>query len=128
MAESNELFSEIATLKDQVDDIRRSVSAIARSTDVTGKVLKAMESDPLMAEVFLLVDGFRTQKEIVAKLKVDKKGGSQATVSRKIDFLIEDWDLVRPASRSGNGITYVQTSLAKDLKIARALSKSKPKK
>jgi len=52
---------------------------------------------------------------------------SQATVSRKIDLLVHDWDLVRPTDRSSTGIIYVHTSLARALKVKRALEKGQHK-
>ena len=124
MPESNELFNELANLRDQVDDMSRSVSAIARQSGLKEQVLDVMRSDPLLASIFLLIDGVRTQKDIVQALKGSGVGGSQATVSRKIDSLVEDWDLVRPTRRTAEGMRYVHTSLAKDLKIARSLEKA----
>ncbi len=95
-----------------------TVSALARQSGYgyEDEVLNAMRTDPLLRDVFLLVNGVRTQANIVAEL-----GVGQATVSRKLDALIEDWDLVRKTTRDKQGTRYVQTSLARDLRIERAL-------
>ena len=124
MPETPDLFNEVALLRDQVEDMAKSVSALTRQTGLREDVLAAMAKDPLLASIFLLVDGVRTQNQIVAALKANGDGGSQATVSRKLDLLIEDHDLVRITTRAADGNRYVHTQLAKDLKIKRALDKS----
>ena len=121
MPETPDLFNEVALLRDQVEDMAKSVSALARHSVYRDAVLEAMKQDSLLAEVFLLVDGKRTQKDILAALRASGGSGSQATVSRKLEQLVEDWDLVRPTTRDASGIKYVHTSLAKDLKIKRTL-------
>lgn len=121
MPESSDLFAEVANLRDQVDDMSRTVSAIARKSGVKEDILEAMTRDPLLAEVFLLVDGERTQADIVQELAGKGRPATQPTVSRKLDVLMEDWDLVRKTSRSKAGTRYIRTSLAQDLRIARAL-------
>jgi hypothetical protein len=123
MPESTELFNEIAMLRDQVDDMSRSVAALTRKSGLRDDIVKAMDDDPMLMRVFLLVDGKRTQTEILSELKAAGHPGSPASVSRKIDALVEDWDLIRPTRRSVKGISYVHTSLAKDLGIARALQR-----
>jgi len=122
--ETPDLFNEVAILRDQVEDMAKTVSALARHSGMRDELLEAMRKDDLLARVFLLVDGRRTQKDIVTELVAQNGKGSQATVSRKLEQLAEDWDLVRPTSRGANGTRYVHTSLAADLKIKRALMKS----
>lgn len=128
MPESSDLFVEVANLRDQLDDVARSVSAIARKSGVREDIIAAMTKDPALALVFLLVDGRRTQNDIITEAK--KSGGSisQATVSRKLEILEQDHDLVRPTRRTKDGRCYVHTSLAKDLRIARLLQKQPAKK
>jgi hypothetical protein len=123
MPESSELFSEIANLRDQVDDMSRTVSAIARKSGFKDDILEAMGQDPLLAQVFLLVDGQRTQNDIVAALRERGQSATQPTISRKLDSLVEDWDLVRKTTRDRLGVRYVQTSLARNLRITRSLEK-----
>ena len=123
MPETPEVFNEIANLRDRVEDMGRAVTAIARTSGFRQQVLDAMAKDPMLARIFQLVDGTRTQKDMVVALKDAGEGGSSATVSRKIEELFEDWDLIRPTSRNASGIHYVHTSLAKDLRIARALER-----
>jgi hypothetical protein len=121
MPESSELYSEIANLRDQVEDMSKSISAIARRSGAKEEILKAMANDPLLGRIFLLVDGKRTQNDIVEELRGTSTAVSQPTVSRKIESLIEDFDLVRKTSRTREGTRYLHTSLARDLRIARAL-------
>lgn len=69
MPETPDLFAEVANLRDQVDDMSRSVSAIARKSGWREDIMAAMEKDPTLARVFLLVDGRRTQNDIVKDSK-----------------------------------------------------------
>lgn len=128
MPETPDLFVEVANLRDQLDDVARSVSAIARKSGVREDIMDEMTKDPTLARVFLLVDGVRTQGDIIKDSSSSGTAISQATVSRKLDSLAQDWDLVRPTSRGKGGIRYVHTSLAKDLRIARLLQKAPAKK
>lgn len=121
MPESIELFSEIAALRDQVDDIGRSVSALARQSGFAERVFEAMKIDPLLQDTFLLVDGKRTRTEIVESLKL--KGSGQSTVYDKLESLANDWDLIRPTDKKKGSVVYVHTSLARDLKLARVLER-----
>ncbi|MFC6157188.1 hypothetical protein [Kribbella jiaozuonensis] len=123
MPETPDLFAEVANLRDQVDDMARSVSAIARKSGVREDIMEAMDRDQTLARIFLLVDGRRTQGDIVRESAQSGPKVSQASVSRKLESLVQDWDLVRPTSRGKDGIRYVHTSLAKDLRIARLLQK-----
>lgn len=123
MAESTELFNEVALIRDQIDDMSRSVAALTRNSGIKDSILAAMDAEPILAHIFMAVDGTRTQTEIVAALKTAGQSASAATVSRKIEVLVEDHDLIRPTGRSARGISYVHTSLAKDLGIARSLQK-----
>ena len=127
MPETPELFAELANLRDQVDDMSRTVSAIARKSGWKEDILVAMAKDPTLARVFLLVDGRRTQNDMVTELTRTGDHVSQVTVSRKLDSLIQDWDLVRKSSRGKDGTKYVWTSLATDLRIARTLEKAQAK-
>lgn len=128
MGESRELFNEVAQLRDQVDDMNRSVSALTRQSGLFEKILEAMGKDEILANIFLQVDGTRTQQGIISAMAAaGLQGVSQPTVSRKIDLLVHDWDLVRPTDRSSTGIIYVHTSLARALKVKRALEKGQHK-
>jgi len=128
MPETPELFSEIANLRDQVDDMSRTVSAIARKSGFKDDILEAMAADPVLARVFLAVDGRRTQSDVIAELARTGQAVTQATVSRKLDSLIQDWDLVRKSTRDKSGTRYIRTSLASDLRIERSLLKQPSRK
>ncbi|MFL6090448.1 MAG: hypothetical protein ACJ71Z_09935 [Aeromicrobium sp.] len=126
MPETPDLFAEVAMLRDQVDDMNRSVSALTRRSGALQDILEEMQKDEVLAEVFLAVDGTRSQAEIVEVLKKGRNKPSQTTVSRKLDKLVEDWDLIRPHTRSAKGIVLTQTSLARALKVERQLRKLPP--
>lgn len=124
MPESNEVFAEISIMRERIEDIGHSVSALVRESGLKSKILAEMSEDNLLAEIFLLVDGIRTQGDIVIALgKNGSKDVSQPTVSRRMVALEKDWDLIRPTMRNAAGTRFVHTTLAKALKIERALTK-----
>ena len=110
--------NEVRTLRGEVEDVSRTLSAMARTSGFADAVLEAFTSDPVLAEVFMAVGATgNTQNGIVAVLKERGATTHQVTVSRKLRSLDEDWDLVRVADRDKAGTRYVQTRLSKDLKI-----------
>ncbi len=88
------------------------------------QILEEMEKDPGLAQVFLLVDGSRSQGEILRILQEKQdKGASSATVSRKLDHLHRDLNLIHFVRRSAAGNVYRPGRLAHVLGIARSLNK-----
>ncbi len=131
--ESADLYAEVAMLRDRVEELNKSVSVLTRYSPLLSDVLNAIDADPLLAAVFLAVDGVRTQAEIVDYLKSrNVSQSSQPSVSRRLDRLCEDFDLVRVSTRTQRGKTYVHTDVARALKLDRTLKSGsavpKPKK
>jgi hypothetical protein len=118
MATDDVVAGEVRVLRAEVEDVSRTLSAMARTGGFPDSVADAFAKDSVLAEVFLCVGpAGNTQTGIVTALKARGLGASQKTVSRKLIALDEDWDLIRSADRSKAGTLYVQTRLSKDLKI-----------
>jgi hypothetical protein len=96
----------------------------AQGKEMAESVLAEMGKDETLARVFLLVDGLRTQKDIVEALAAD--GGpavSQPTVSGKMSRLSDELGLIAPVRRAKNGTVYRATPAADALRIRQALTK-----
>lgn len=128
MPESNEAYNEIARLRDEVEDINEMVQMLVRvnAAEEKKKLLGLMQKDRALAEVFLLVDGSRSQGEILKALQTRGiAGASSATVSRKLDDLLKEHHLIHFVRRVQSGKVYRRTQLAKVYDLDRALQKAK---
>jgi hypothetical protein len=128
MAESDELFNEVAQLRDEVEEQGAMIGALVHigGNELRNEILQDMEKDRALREVYLLVDGKRTQGEIAADL--DKRGiAKKSAVSLKFEKLAEDYGLIQHVRRAKAGKIYRRTRLAKTLKIDRGLDKAKPR-
>jgi hypothetical protein len=128
VAESDELFNEIAQLRDEVEDQGTILDALLRAgagEELREKILVRMRNDRALAEIFLLVDGLRSQGEIVQKLaERGLPGASRSSVSIKLEKLANDYDLIRRSHRAAAGNVYYRTRLARILKLERALEQA----
>lgn len=127
MPESIDLFYEIAKLSDRIDDINAKMDALVlvNVPQLTAAIIEKLEADPTMREAFLLVNGKRTQGEIASELAARGFKASEATISRKIDTLREEFGLIKLAKHTKDGKKYTKTTLAKTLRVERALAKPK---
>lgn len=128
MAESDELFNEVAQLRDEVEEQGAMIGALVHigGNELRNEILHDMEKDRALREVYLLVDGKRTQGEIAADL--DTRGiAKKSAVSLKFEKLAEDYGLIQHVRRAKAGKIYRRTRLAKTLKIDRRLDKAKPR-
>ena len=92
-------------------------------SDLRKEILADMAKDDALREVYLLVDGKRTQGEIAADLAA--RGVAQkSAVSLKFDKLAKDYSLVQHVRRGKAGKIYRRTRLGTTLKIDRALEKA----
>ena len=129
MAESDELFNEVAQMRDELEEQGAMIDALVHigGDEMQRRILEDMATDEALREVYLLVDGRRTQGEIAADL--DKRGiAKKSSVSLKFEKLAEDYGLIQHVRRARAGKIYRRTRLGKTLKIDRTLAKAKPKK
>src|SRR6266496_3277745 len=129
MAESDELFNEVAQLRDEVEEQGAMIGALVHigGNELRNEILQDMEKDRALREVYLLVDGKRTQGEIAADLDT-RRIAKKSAVSLKFEKLAEDYGLIQHVRRAKAGKIYRRTRLAKTLKIDRRLDKAKPSK
>jgi hypothetical protein len=123
MAESDELFAEVAAVRDEIEEQGAMINALVRasSPELRRSLLDAFETDEALREIYKLIDGSTSQGQIVAALsKKNLKGGSRSAVSNKIDLLVHE-GLVARVGRTRDGIIYKKSRLDAALGISRAL-------
>jgi hypothetical protein len=127
LPESIEGFSELQKLRQDVEDLKAITGAILHSQpDLGDRIMAVLRKDEVMARVLLLVDGARTQKEIVETLTAAKlKGGDKSGVSRRFETLSKDLGLIAFHQQTKAGKIYRRTALDSALKITRRLEKER---
>lgn len=129
MAESLDLYAEVAKIHDQVQDLNAKMDALllVNGPRLKDAIVEALGKDEAMRQALLLVDGSRSQGEILKFLKDMGLPASKANVSRKFDVLSEDLGLIKLVDRTRAGKIYAWTPLVRALKIDRELAKGNGK-
>lgn len=117
MPESDELSAAIGHIKFKVDSMDRTLERLLR---VNGKAMLAeyieqLKADPVLAKVYLEIDGRKTQQQIAKAV-----GKSKATVTGKTKKL-EELDLIEMVKYNNNGKIYNYTKMESLFKISRQL-------
>ncbi len=124
MAESLDAFAEISSIRAELEEQGAILSAIVRSypelKDVTVQELK---KDPLLKMVYQLVDGQKTQKEIIAEVKLRGLTTTEMSISRKIEKLREVLFLIHLVGTRRGSPVYARSRLGIVLNIPRAVGK-----
>lgn len=123
MAESLDLMNEVRLLRARVEELGGMTETLVRSSskELVSSMLGRFADDTTLREVFLRVDGARSQGEILEQLRKDRVPGSAATVSRKLDVLANELHLVELVDRTAHGKVYRRTGLDRILGISRSL-------
>lgn len=91
------------------------------------KILDALwhhiDRDETLGEVYLLVDGVRTQQDIVKGLQQRGVPASQPTVSRKLTRLMNEMGLIDIVDRTAAGTAYRKSELDRILHLAPKVEK-----
>jgi hypothetical protein len=126
MAESDELFNEVAQLRDEVEEQGAMIKSLVRQTgkERRDQILADMSKDAALRETYMMVDGKRTQGDIAADL--DKRGiAKKSSVSLKLEKLAGDHDLIQHVRRHKGGKVYRRTGLGATLGIDRELERAR---
>jgi Fe2+ or Zn2+ uptake regulation protein len=89
----------------------------AHSDEILAAIWRYVDHDEMLGEVFLLVDGKRTQQDIVSALKTKGITASQPTVSRKLAKLNVELGLVEIGDRDAAGTVYMKSDLDRILHL-----------
>jgi hypothetical protein len=123
MPESPDLFGEVGAMRDELEEQGAMMNALVRASSPAMRqtIMDAFDADPGLREVFRLIDGRRSQGQIVAELAgSDIKGTSKSAVSRHIDELVHE-GLISRVGRTRDGVVYKKSRLDAALGISRGL-------
>jgi hypothetical protein len=127
MAESLELFAEIAAMRNQLEDVSAVTGALLRagSDSFVADTLAYLTNNEAARLIFLQSNGTVSQAEIVANLRErGVPGGSPRGVSERLVVLTHDYHLLSLDHRTGNRKVYRKTEVARVLQIERKLAKA----
>lgn len=118
MPESDELYGAIGQIKSKVDSMDKTLERLLR---VNGKAMIAdyMEqfaADPILAKVYLSIDGCKTQKAIGEATRY-----SPAVITGRIKTLV-DLDLIELSLITREGKIYQYTKMESIFKISQKLA------
>jgi DNA-binding transcriptional ArsR family regulator len=137
MPESLDAYAELRTMRARLEGIehRQEMLVRAHADEILRTVWESIDTDETLAEIYLLVDGMRTQKEIVKALNRNGIALDQSNVSRKLKKLMNELGLVEITERDASGATLRKSDIDKILhltpKVERrlvAIRKAKGKK
>src|SRR5262245_46608318 len=119
MAESRDAFAELRSMRSRLEGIehRQEMLVRAHADEILATVWNYIDSDEALGEIYLLINGARTQKQIVAELA--KKGIKldQSNVSRKLKRLMSELGLVEVSDRDASGAVLRKSDLDKILHL-----------
>jgi DNA-binding transcriptional ArsR family regulator len=117
--ESLDAYAELRVMRARLEGIehRQEMLVRAHSEEILKTIWTFIDNDETLGEVFLLVDGNRTQHDIVDALKKKGIGASQPTVSRKLAKLSIELGLVEIGERDAAGTEYAKSDLDRILHL-----------
>lgn len=125
MAESLDALTELMQLRAEVEQQSGMINALVRyHPEIKTQVLEEFQKDQVLTCIYQLVDGKRSQKDIIAELKLRKiQGASGPTVTRRIERLRDDLNLIVLIGRADGSPVYVHSRLGRVLGLVRKLGK-----
>lgn len=95
MASDDEIQNALLAIHSRLGTIEGKVNLVARAEreKILAIVEAAMRDDPLLGQIYLLLDGKRTQTQIIAELKKYDIVPSQPTVSRRMTDIVTEFGL-----------------------------------
>jgi hypothetical protein len=127
MGDSLEVYNELRLMRARLDGIEamQEIQIRADRERIEEPIWRQLSSDPVLAEIYLLVDGKRTQKQIAELLVSTGTMTTEMTVSRKMRVLLGELHLIEFADHGGRGKFYRKTRLDRILGISRRLHQRK---
>lgn len=125
MAESSDALSEIKKLRGEVDQQGEMLDALVRyDPRVRDNILEEFNNDKVMSMVYLLIDGVKTQQQIVEGLKaLGIKGTSAPMVTRKMTTLRTQMRVITPVAKDGRSWIYAHNRLGRALSLTKNIRK-----
>lgn len=125
MTESLDAFAELRAIRARLEGIehRQEMLVRAQADEILEALWRYIDKDKTLGQVYLLVDGVRTQQDIVAGLQKSGVSTSQPTVSRKLNTLLNEMGLVDIVDRTAAGTAYRKSELDRILHLTPRIEK-----
>jgi len=125
MPESTDALRELQQLRHDVEDLKGITASLLHSQpDLAARVLVEVKRDATTSRILLLVNGDKSQNEILLQLQAEgMKGASLRGVSERFERLTKDWGLISFDRRAKAGNIYRRTALDGALKISQTLER-----
>lgn len=125
MPESSDALLEIKKLRSEVDQQGEMLDALVRyDPRVRDSILDEFKGDKVLATVYLLIDGAKTQQQIVESAKsLSIKGASAPMITRKITLLRTQMRVITPVAKDGRSWIYAHNRLGRALSLTKNIRK-----
>lgn len=125
MAETDDALSEMKKIRSELDQHGEMLDALVRyDPRVRDSILEEFKDDRVLSIVYLLINGLRTQQQIVEELKkLGIKGTSAPMVTRKITTLRRHMRVITPADKDGRSWIYAHNRLGRALNLTRNIQR-----
>ena len=126
MPETPESAEELKKIRFRLDSIESTQEVILRhnSKEFLAEILKVFANDEELKQVYLAVDGYRTQADIVTFLVDKGVKTSQPTVSRRMKILSDDGLIEEVGVTPSGGLVWKKKDvMERVLKLSRALER-----
>lgn len=125
MPESSDALLEIKKLRSEVDQQGEMLDALVRyDPRVRDSILDEFKGDKVLATVYLLIDGAKTQQQIVESAKsLNIKGASPSMITRKITLLRTQMRVITPVAKDGRSWIYAHNRLGRALSLTKNIRK-----
>jgi hypothetical protein len=112
----DEIQTALLAIHSRLGTIEGKINLVARAEreEVLRALQEAVASDPLIGQIYLLIDGKRTQQDILAELKAFGITPSQSTVSRRMGDLVTEYGIADEV-REGGGLILRKNRAAEDI-------------
>jgi len=114
VATDDEIQNALLAIHSRLGTIEGKINLVARAE--REELLRVLEEttrkDPLVGQIYLLIDGSRSQKEIVEELQQSGISVSQPTVSRRMIALVREYGIADPV---GEGAVLRKDRAAEDV-------------
>jgi hypothetical protein len=116
MPADEEIQNALLAIHSRLGTIEGKINLVARAEreEILAVLEEAIREDPLLGQIYLLLDGERSQREILEELKNHEIASSQPTVSRRMTELVTEYGIADPVG-SGAGTVLRKNRAAEDV-------------
>ncbi len=103
LANDDEIQNALLAIHSRLGTIEGKVNLVARAQReaILEALKEAVAKDPLLGQIYLLIDGKRSQQDILAALTSFGITPSQSTVSRRMTDLVTEYGIADEAREGG---------------------------